>query len=150
MIALEDRIKHIVAYYIHLFGTNNPIDIAEALRIRVLFLPLGKLSGFYKYMEKNRWIIINSDIENRVLVNVIVAHELGHAILHPKENSCFMANHTLLLPSKIEAQANMFAAYLMVQDSLLIEYEDYPISQIAVCTGLPEELIKIKFKNIFT
>lgn len=76
-----------------------------------------------------------------------MAHELGHAVLHPKENCAFMSRHTLLLTSKIERQANLFAAYLLITDDLLVEYRGFTIEQLCNGTGYPMELIKLRLQE---
>lgn len=53
------------------------------------------------------------------LFQVIVAHELGHALLHRKENCAFIKNKTLLLTTGIEREANQFAATLLIPDDLI-------------------------------
>ena len=75
-----------------------------------------------------------------------MAHELGHALLHWRENSCFMAHQTLLLTSKIERDANIFAAHLLISDNLLHEYEDFTWDQFCNCTGYPKELLDLRLK----
>ncbi len=79
-------------------------------------------------------------------MHVVLAHELGHAIMHPKENCAFMSRHTLLLTSKLESQANLFAAHLLINDAMLQDYEGYTQEQFCNCTGLPEELLKLRLK----
>ena len=78
------------------------------------------------------------------MTKVVLAHELGHAILHRRENCCFMAHHTLLLTSKIEKEANLFAAHLLITDELLQEYADFTQNQFCQCTGYPKELIELR------
>ncbi|MFQ8777280.1 MAG: ImmA/IrrE family metallo-endopeptidase [Roseburia sp.] len=54
-----------------------------------------------------------------------MAHELGHAILHRKENCYFIRNkNTVTLNSKNEIEANKFAMELLISDEVLLEYQD--------------------------
>ena len=76
-----------------------------------------------------------------------MAHELGHAILHIKENCAFMSNKTLLLTSKIEQQANYFAAYLLISDKMLSDFVGYTQEYFCKCTGYPKELIELRLKS---
>ena len=75
-----------------------------------------------------------------------MAHELGHAILHPKDNCYFIRNKTLLLNSKNEVQANQFAAELLIPDSLIEEHKDLSIEQFSRLTGYNEKLIELRLK----
>lgn len=141
---IEKKIRELVNYYTQICGTNSPFRIAEYLGIHVKICPLGSAAGNYKYIQKGRWIFINSNIESETFRNLVMAHELGHALLHRKENCCFMAHHTLLLTSKIERQANLFAANLIITDQLLCEYEGCTKDQFCNCTGYPEELLELR------
>ena len=76
-----------------------------------------------------------------------MAHELGHAILHRKENCYFIRNKTLLLNSKKEIEANRFAMELLVPDSFLEEYRDFTIDQISRITGYHQNLIQLRIEN---
>lgn len=142
---MKERIRKLIAYYTKICGTNDPFEMAEYLKIKVFFVPLGNIAGYYKYMKRNRCIYINSDITNDNFQKIVMAHELGHAILHTKENCCFLKNHTFLSVNKIERQADLFAAELLIKDSLLFEYAGYSIEQIAMAEGLNTELIELKF-----
>ena len=76
-----------------------------------------------------------------------MAHELGHALLHRKENCYFIRNKTLLLNSKKEIEANKFAMELLLPDSLLDEYRDFTIDQISRMTGYEQKLIQLRIEN---
>lgn len=143
----NNDIKKIVAYYIRLCGTDDPWKIAKMLGIHIAILPLGNVLGNYRYLKRIRWIFINEDIlDNEALLRIVMAHELGHALMHRKENCCFMAHHTLLLTSRIERQANQFAAHLLISDEMLKDFSGYTKEQFCQCTGYPEELIELRLK----
>lgn len=144
---MNDKILRFIRYYTKLCGTNDPFVISSALNIEIFPCSLGKISGYYKYLKRHKCIYINCDLDG-IFQKVVMAHELGHAVLHPKENCAFMSRHTLLLTSKIERQANLFAAYLLVTDDLLQEYRDFTIEQLCNGTGYPMELIKLRLHEI--
>jgi len=148
VILLKKRIIRLVKLYERKFRTRNPFEIANYLNIKVFFIPLGNIAGYYKYMKHNRCIYINSNIENEAFCEVVMAHELGHAVLHMKENCAFMSGYTLLLTSRIERQANEFAANLLISDELLNEYAGYTKEQFCQYTGFPEELIELRLKYL--
>ena len=144
---MDNKIKRLIRYYNKHFETNDPFQIANHLGIMTFIQPLGGYSGMYKYLEHTRCIFLNSDItENESFLNVVMAHELGHAVLHWKENSCFMAHHTLMLTSRSEQEANRFAAYLLITDDMLNEYVGYTKDQFCNCTGYPKELIDLRLQ----
>ena len=102
------------------------------------------VAGFYKLLKRRKYIFLNSDIDDDVFIRVVLAHELGHAIMHPKENCAFMKSKTLLLTSRIEKQANIFAAYLLIDDDMLEEFSGYTEEQFCNCTGFPSELLDLR------
>ena len=128
-------------------GTNDPWKIAQMLGIHIAILPMGNVLGNYRYLKRIRWIFINEYIlDNDALSRVVMAHELGHALRHCKENCCFMAHHTLLLTSRVEREANEFAAHLLISDDMLAEYAECTKEQFCKCTGYPEEISELRLK----
>ena len=71
---------------------------------------------------------------------------LYHALLDRKSNCYFIRNKTLLLNSRLERRANLFAAYLLISDDLIAEFNGYTIDQMSLCTGYPKELIELRLK----
>ena len=61
------------------------------------------------FLKNHRYIFLNQKLSKHEL-KMVMAHELGHAIMHRKENCYFIRNKTLMLTSKIEIEANTFAA----------------------------------------
>lgn len=145
--SIDKKILRLVSYYTRICETNDPFRIAQYLGIHVNFCSLGPVAGTYKYIKKSHWIFINSDIEKEPYRNTVMAHELGHALLHRRENCCFMSHHTLLLTSKIEQQANLFAAHLLITNELLQEYAGYTEDQFTSCTGYPKDLLKLRLRE---
>lgn len=110
-------------------------------------MPLGDVAGYYMLLKRKRWIFVNEDISaDDPMYRVVIAHELGHALLHRKENCAFIKNKTLLLTSGIEREANEFAAYLLISDEMLQGYSGCTQSQFCDCTGYPKELIELRLK----
>ena len=96
--------------------------------------------------ENHRYIFINQSLSEHEQ-RLVMAHELGHALLHRKENCYFIRNQTLLLNSKKEIEANKFAMELLLPDSFLAEYRDFTIDQISRMTGYHQKLIELKIHN---
>lgn len=143
----ESKIRRLIKYYEKAVGNRDPLAIARFAGIKVVFMPLGDISGNYKLINRKRWIFINDSIPvESSLFSVVVAHELGHALLHRKENCAFMKSKTLLLTSRIESEANRFVAYLLITDNMLHDYAECTREQFCDCTGYPKELIELRLK----
>lgn len=144
------RLKYIVEDIIKRFGTSDPFELAEYLNINVIEWDLNEeIRGYYKYHKRNKFIVINNNL-NDELKRIVCAHELGHAILHPRANTTFMRKHTLLSVEKIELEANSFAAHLLIPDESLFDYyEQTTIYDIASLHNVPLELVELKCKGLF-
>lgn len=143
MIILD--IKKEVNQLIRKFGTNNPYDIARELNISVTFEELGSIYGYYNSPLRMKQIHINQNLPEH-LKKFTCAHELGHAIIHPKSNTPFLKNNTFLSVQKMEIEANKFATELLISDDVLAEYKGLTTGQLARLFGYNEELIRLRLK----
>lgn len=144
---IEHKIRRLIRYYERMVGTRNPVTIANHAGIRIAIVPLGDIAGNYMLINRKRWIFVNENIPaDSPFFQVVIAHELGHALLHRKENCAFIKNKTLLLTSGMEREANRFAAYLLITEDMLQEYAGCTQEQFCNCTGYPKELIKLRLK----
>ena len=147
MEAIDHKAKRLIRYYERLIGSRDPVKIAEYANIRIAILPLGEIAGNYKLIKRKRWIFINDNIPaDSPMFRVVLAHELGHALLHRKENCAFIKSKTLLLTSGIEREANQFAASLLISDDMLQDYAGYTQDQFCQRTGYPKELIEVRLQ----
>lgn len=134
------------------FDNNNPFRIAAELNIELLYYPFSdNIKGTYirNSNNNNHFIILNSSL-NTTMERFVLAHEIGHSLLHPDINRYYIKKHTLLSTNKIEKEANLFAAELLIDDdqlhSLLENGESLP--WIAFELNVPKELISLKIKNL--
>ena len=143
-------IKSIAQELVNRYSTTNPYELASCLNIEVISWDLHEeIRGFYKFERRNKFIVINNNLDDD-LKRIVCAHELGHAILHPRANTPFMKKHTLLSVEKIELEANSFAAHLLIPDeSLFNYYEQTTIYDIASLHNVPFELVELKCKGLF-
>ena len=141
----EEKIKRLVAYYAKLYGTRDPFEIADRLNILYQF---GNIQhdGYYMFLKNHRYIFLNNNLDEPNS-RLVMAHELGHAVLDRKENCYFIRNKTLLLVSKIERRANLFAAHLLITDEMLEEFQGYTKEQFCNCTGYPKELLDLRLNQ---
>ena len=132
------------------YGTRNPFELAEFLKINVIHWDLHyEINGFYQYEKRNQIIFLNNTLSHEDQ-RVVCAHELGHAVLHRRSSVPFMRANTLFSIDKIEVEANKFSAYLLIPDeSLFDSYEQMTIYDIASLHNVPIELVKLKYKGLF-
>lgn len=122
--------------------SRNPFDIARSLGIEYQIGNIG-IAGCYMFLKNHRYIFLNQDLPSHELT-LVMAHELGHAIMHRRQNCYFIRNKTLLLTSKIEQEANLFAAHLLITDDCIEENRGCTIEQFARLTGYSEDFVRLR------
>lgn len=130
----EKQIERLVSYYTKIFHTTDPLAIAQQLNIIVQFGDLGEYSGCYMFLKNHRCIMISEQLEGPERLFVL-AHELGHALLHRKQDCYFLRGHTYL-NSRLEREANYFASLMVISDDFLVQHthcSTYDISKMYGC-----------------
>lgn len=140
---MRKDIKQLVTYYVRKFNTRNPYELAKCLHVQIQIGQLGSQAGCYMFLKNHKCIFLNEDLDESEM-RLVLAHELGHAIMHRKENCYFIRNKTLMLTSKIEIEANTFAAELLIPDELIFEHPDMPADQLARLAGYNEKIMNFK------
>lgn len=130
----QKQIINIAHKIMRKYRTYDPFDLADYLHIEIIKRPLGNIWGFYILIRRNKQIYINSEIEY-IKQKFTCSHELGHAVLHPKENCPFMRSSTLFTINKLEVEANTFAACLMFPTA---DGELYTSEQVAAALNVAE------------
>lgn len=142
---MDEKIRKLVSYYVRKFNTRNPFEIADYLGILYQMGNIG-CEGCYMFLKNHRYIFLNENLSEHELI-LVMAHELGHAIMHRKQNCYFIKHKTLLLNSKIETEANKFAVNLLISDEDLFEYREYSIEQLSRIFGYSQKLIELRLNS---
>ncbi|EJR11178.1 ImmA/IrrE family metallo-endopeptidase [Bacillus cereus] len=138
-------IKEYVLYIVEKHQTTNPFEIASRKDISVMFENLGNTLGFYSTYKRMKFIHINNQIDE-ITQRFVCAHELGHALLHPKANTPFLRNQTLFSVDRLEVEANTFAVELLLSDDMISDYENTNLSiqEVAEIHGIPKSFARLK------
>ncbi len=133
------------------YEESEPERLAKDMGIILRFEPMGEgenaCKGFFIYQSRQRVITINSslDYDRR---RIIMAHELGHAVLHKDQVRAFHDFSLYESSSMLEYEANLFAAELLLDDTevaRLLNEDDFFFSA-AKRLGVPAELLDFKFR----
>ncbi|WP_298594839.1 ImmA/IrrE family metallo-endopeptidase [uncultured Mitsuokella sp.] len=136
-------IKGIVLQLTQKHGTNNPLSIAKDRGVLVHYCEMKNTLGYYVRYHRIQNIIIKSDLSEG-MQRFVCAHELGHSILHTGINVPNLKAYTLFSTERIERQANTFAVELLLPNSILEEYRECSIQQVARAIGIPQRFIGYK------
>jgi Zn-dependent peptidase ImmA (M78 family) len=133
-----DWIERTVKKLVKSCKTNDPFEIAAQKNINVIYWNLHhEIMGFYKYIRRNKFIFINSNLDEDIQ-RFVCAHELGHSQLHHRVNTPFLKQSTYFSVDKIEVEANFFAVHLLLSGEDLQNYETK--YQILQNYGIPFEM----------
>jgi Zn-dependent peptidase ImmA (M78 family) len=139
--------KEVADSLIQKYHTRDPIEIARQLGIRVFYGHYGTIRGYYDCKRKIKMIHINAELDD-TQQKIVCAHEVGHAILHPNENTPFLQAHTLFSVRKLELEANKLASHILWSDEELREYQNWTIQQISAKLGISEKLAEYRMQFI--
>ena len=109
--------------YVRTYGTRDPECLARELGVRIHDADFIKLKGVYKVILRNPFIFIKKDLDP-VTRKIVLLHELGHHALHRKEAQIFQefSLFTDMTVSRMEYEANLFAAEISLPDDEILEY----------------------------
>jgi Zn-dependent peptidase ImmA (M78 family) len=105
------------------YKTRDPYEICDAMDIKIRHKDCGNaLKAYFVVMARIKNIVLNTRI-GEIVARILVAHELGHAVLH-KELALMRGFQEFELfdaTSATEYEANLFAAELLIEDDELLE-----------------------------
>lgn len=80
-------------------------------------------------------------------MRIVLAHEIGHAVLHSSKEVHFLRENTLFPKGRHENEANKFAAELLIDLNSIDQcyLEDFNTEQLASYLMVPQELVELKF-----
>lgn len=140
----SDQIKILVNDLVEKYGTRNPSELADNLDVHIQYGNLGdELSGCHIKLANYKFIYINDNVDDDKLEQTIIAHELGHSIMH-EEDCYFLTCADSYCSEKAEIEANTFAAELLIPDEVILDHPGYTTDQLSMLTGYSDELISFK------
>jgi len=131
-------------------GTRKAEQIAGELGIKIIEMHSGKLKGSYIVIKRNRYIFIKDDLDE-IMRSIVILHEIGHDLLHRKEVRMFKEFSLFdMSRSRMEYEANLFAAHIMLPDEEMIEFirEGYSVDQIAAMMNSDINLVALKAADL--
>lgn len=145
-----NKIRKSVRALVSKYDTCEPFLLCDYCGIITQSIPLPEGTyGLYLKAYGLQFVFI-SRILNGALSRVVCAHELGHAILHPDTNSLYLTEKTLFSKGRLEAEADIFAAELLISDEDITDrfYECETAEGLAHRLSVPEKYVELKKKSL--
>ncbi len=133
-------------------GSREPLRVAEALGVEIYWNgELSGLLGFYTVVKRKRAIVLNNRLPE-VMIRMVVAHEIGHDVLHRAEAKQGVMQEFALfdMKSKLEYEANVFAAHLLLdtEEVMGLARGGEDVASIAGYLGVNINLVLIKISEL--
>lgn len=134
------------------YGTSDPFELIDASGVNLMLKSgLGKIKGFYYVVFRERYVVVNADLDEQEQT-IVAAHELGHDRLHRRWAASAPLRDTSLYieTDRTEYEANVFAAELLIDDddvvSCLEETDDF----FGMCSllGYPPAFVAFKLREM--
>lgn len=125
------------------YRTRDPYELARALDVIVIDTPLQGVRGFCHRISRCKIIYIDNSLDDWQR-RIVCAHELGHLLMHKDLNRIYMDNHTYLLSSRYEREADKFAVCYLYDDDYIQQLQLGTIQQASVTMGVPEPLAEYR------
>ena len=122
--------------------STNPLEVSED--ITAAHTESSSYISIKTFQKSDSGKYARTNFSGSLSDVVTIAHELGHAILHPKSNTPFLRANTLYSVNKLETEANRFMALLLHPATEIQDYAQcgYTLYQIADICGLTPELVE--------
>ncbi len=147
---MVDHIRRAVNRLKKKYDTYDPFELCGDLKILLRYEPMGKhegcCKGFIYVKSRIICITLNSDLPE-VFRRVVLAHEIGHAVLH-RDMVGALPYHDIELfdeTSSVEYEANIFAAELLISNDDVLDIINDDISFFGVARA-PPELLDFKWR----
>lgn len=110
-----EKIKKLVSKLISKYETYSPFELCNKMGIKVYMIDLPKTTKgfFYKENENSKAIILLNKNLDEKLLDIVCAHELGHALMHSNVNCIKEERNKFFNLKKLEMEADYFSFYLI-------------------------------------
>jgi len=142
-------IQRKVRQLIRKFKTDNPFQLALAMNIHIIYGDLGGKFGNYLKYKRSKFIVIDDSRTPSDMLDFVCAHELGHALCTPDDNTQWLKTYTMSINAdRVERVANEFAVELLLNDQYLSNHPESTIYTLADCRGVPQNFVSLKNRRI--
>ena len=149
----SEQISKIADRIVFECGSRDPELIIKRMDINVIPCDFSIQKGAYKIILRKRFIFINKNL-SPIMKKIVLLHELGHDSLHraDAQKSVMFKEFDLfsMQNSRMEYEANIFAADVSLPDDEILEYisQGGSSSEIAAVMGSDINLVALKLAQL--
>lgn len=134
------------------YGTHDPFKLAEYLGIPVKFFEGRRQKAFCRKILNHCFIFINRNLSEQ-MQRMSCIHEIAHVLLHREylaAPDALMNLELFDMSSRIEYEANLFAANFLIDDEELLEAcrDGRDIVSIASSFGVNVNMVALKLAEM--
>ena len=141
------RVQAVIKHY----KTRDPMELADCLGLTIIPCPFSnKTIGVIKCILGRYFIYVNDRLTYEAF-RMVLAHEIGHYILHKNLiKSGHVDDQLFDLRSITEREANIAAAHLLIKDSDVSDLlpQGYTFTQLASMLDVSSELMCLKLDEM--
>ena len=145
----KKNIINLVDKVINKCGTRNPYKIAKQLGIDIIYVGFKKQKGVYKIIKRNRFIFLSTNLDE-IMQKIVLFHEIGHDLLHRDVASKIGIFQEFNLfnyrSSRMEYEANMFAAEISLPTDAIMEYIELGYTSEQIATNMQTDINLVALK----
>ena len=131
------------------YRTRDPDRLARELDITVYEVDFKHQKGAYKYYARNAYIFLRRDLDP-VMRSIVLFHEIGHHVMHRREavQRGGFREFTIfdMQSSRMEYEANVFAAQMMLPDDEVLEYIEGGYDSAAIARAMHSDINLVALK----
>ncbi|MGN9164929.1 ImmA/IrrE family metallo-endopeptidase [Tissierellaceae bacterium HCP3S3_D8] len=141
-------IKDIVEGLIEVYSTRNIYELLDQLDVTLIRKEFkSNVKGrFIRNIFGDEFIFISDQLSYEE-ERIVIAHELGHLILHTDLTTSYYTENHLLVKDRYEVEANKFAAELLIEDNVII-HEGETMNYVASLLNVTKELLMLKYEDV--
>ena len=132
------------------YGTRDPFEIAEASGVHLYYEQFNSLLGLYTCKWRRRMIFLNNRLEEP-LSSIVLAHELGHDVLHREMAENGLREYNIFgIKDITEQEANAFAAHILIDHEELGDLirSGMSLQEISAILNTSQDLVLIKLEQM--
>lgn len=145
----KQLIKNMILGMQEYYKTTDVYELIDILNITIIRkkMPKNQKAKTIRNSFGDEYIFISENVGEHE-EKFILAHELGHLLLH-KDITCYYYTNSFINKDKLEFEANYFAMELLFPQNIIPwELEGFTLEQLSLMYEIPSEMLSYKIEEL--